>query len=230
MRDLEGCEVHVIVLRPRPRPRAARRLAGEHQAGPQVGLPALPRTASSSGSPWFYRAFDLPTVLTSWSVGVPPERVHLVTVPQRRRRPGRAVPPVLHGVRHRPRVGAARQRPAQHLARRRRDPGDPTAQPADGPGHPPRDGVRRADPRAARPGPSRAPRVAAGPAAARAASRGPTSRPTVDRVGQGQRHPRRRRPRRPAPGPARRRGALRQPRQGAAPRGARPPPSTPSPR
>ena len=31
------------LLRPRPRPRAAGRLAGEHQAGPQVGLPAVPQ-------------------------------------------------------------------------------------------------------------------------------------------------------------------------------------------
>ncbi len=40
------------------------------------------------GHPWFYRAFDLPTVLTNWIGGVPPERVHLVTVPQRGADPG----------------------------------------------------------------------------------------------------------------------------------------------
>jgi len=32
---------------------------------------------------WFYQAFDLPKVLTTWSEGLPPERVHVVTVPQR---------------------------------------------------------------------------------------------------------------------------------------------------
>jgi hypothetical protein len=31
---------------------------------------------------WWYRALDLPTVLGSWSTGLPPERVHLVTVPR----------------------------------------------------------------------------------------------------------------------------------------------------
>ncbi|CAB4722160.1 MAG: hypothetical protein F2667_10765 [Actinobacteria bacterium] len=30
---------------------------------------------------WFYRSFDLPAVLGTWSAGLPPERVHVVTVP-----------------------------------------------------------------------------------------------------------------------------------------------------
>jgi hypothetical protein len=30
---------------------------------------------------WFYRVFDIPQVLTTWSAGLPPEQVHLVTVP-----------------------------------------------------------------------------------------------------------------------------------------------------
>jgi hypothetical protein len=34
------------------------------------------------GRPWFARAFDLPEVLTQWGSGLPPERVHVVTVPQ----------------------------------------------------------------------------------------------------------------------------------------------------
>ncbi len=33
------------------------------------------------GRPWFYRALDLPSVLSSWSAGLPPEHVHVVTVP-----------------------------------------------------------------------------------------------------------------------------------------------------
>jgi hypothetical protein len=34
-----------------------------------------------AGKPWFHRAFDLPTVLNTWSAGLPPEQVHVVTVP-----------------------------------------------------------------------------------------------------------------------------------------------------
>ncbi|MCY7396072.1 MAG: hypothetical protein LH468_07975 [Nocardioides sp.] len=30
---------------------------------------------------WFYQAFDLPAVLSTWSAGLPPEQVHVVTVP-----------------------------------------------------------------------------------------------------------------------------------------------------
>ncbi|MCW2795873.1 hypothetical protein [Nocardioides sp.] len=37
---------------------------------------------SESGKSWFHRAFDLPTVLNTWAAGLPPERVHVVTVPQ----------------------------------------------------------------------------------------------------------------------------------------------------
>lgn len=35
-----------------------------------------------TGKPWFYRAFDVPAVLSTWSAGLPPENVHVVTVPQ----------------------------------------------------------------------------------------------------------------------------------------------------
>ena len=41
-----------------------------------------------TGKPWFYRAFDVPSVLSTWSAGLPPENVHVVTVPQ----PGTAGP------------------------------------------------------------------------------------------------------------------------------------------
>ncbi len=40
------------------------------------------------GKPWFYRAFDLPTVLSRWGAGLPPEHVHLVTVPPAASREG----------------------------------------------------------------------------------------------------------------------------------------------
>jgi hypothetical protein len=36
-----------------------------------------------AGKNWFYRSFDLPQVLTTWGTGLPPERVHVVTVPPR---------------------------------------------------------------------------------------------------------------------------------------------------
>ncbi|MEQ4547895.1 hypothetical protein [Nocardioides kribbensis] len=35
------------------------------------------------GRTWFARSFDLPAVLGTWSAGLPPEQVHVVTVPQR---------------------------------------------------------------------------------------------------------------------------------------------------
>jgi hypothetical protein len=38
--------------------------------------------------PWFFRAFDLPSVLGTWGAFLPPERVHVVTVPQGRPAPG----------------------------------------------------------------------------------------------------------------------------------------------
>ena len=38
---------------------------------------------AESGKTWFYRAFDLPSVLGRWGADLPPERVHLVTVPPR---------------------------------------------------------------------------------------------------------------------------------------------------
>lgn len=34
-----------------------------------------------SGHPWFFRAFDLPAVVEAWAEGLPPERVHVITVP-----------------------------------------------------------------------------------------------------------------------------------------------------
>ena len=37
---------------------------------------------SELGNTWFQRAFDLPTVLGTWGAGLPPERVHVLTVPR----------------------------------------------------------------------------------------------------------------------------------------------------
>ena len=47
-------------------------------------------TKVERGSTWFFHAFDLPSVLAKWNVGVPAERIHVVTVPQTRPAPGAA--------------------------------------------------------------------------------------------------------------------------------------------
>ena len=38
---------------------------------------------AQNGRTWFARSFDLPAVLGTWGMHVPPEHIHLVTVPQR---------------------------------------------------------------------------------------------------------------------------------------------------
>jgi hypothetical protein len=87
MRDLEGCDVHVVY--------SARDLARALPAAWQESIKQGRKWSYRRflnrvefGRPWFYRAFDLPTVLTNWSTGVAPERIHLVTVPQRGADPG----------------------------------------------------------------------------------------------------------------------------------------------
>jgi hypothetical protein len=82
MRDLAGLEVHVVY--------SARDLARAVPAAWQESIKQGRKwtyrrflNRIEFGKPWFYRAFDLPTVLTHWSAGLPPERVHVVTVPQR---------------------------------------------------------------------------------------------------------------------------------------------------
>ncbi len=87
VRDLEGCEVHVVY--------SARDLARALPAAWQESIKQGRKWAYRRflnrveyGKPWFYRAFDLPSVLTSWSAAVPADRIHLVTVPQRGADPG----------------------------------------------------------------------------------------------------------------------------------------------
>ncbi|MET1060971.1 MAG: hypothetical protein ABWX84_15320 [Nocardioides sp.] len=80
MNDLEGCEVHVVY--------SVRDLARQLPAAWQESV-KQGRTwrfkrflnMAESGKPWFMRAFDVPTVLGNWSRTLPPERVHVVTVP-----------------------------------------------------------------------------------------------------------------------------------------------------
>ena len=132
--------------------------------------------ASAAARPWFCRAFDLPDVLGTWGAGLPPERVHVVTVPQRRRaadgdllwqrfcaasastRPGRrstATAPTPRSASPRPRCCASSTGGIDRATRREAD-------------------VRRADPRDARPG-----------AAGQAATRPGPAAPGALRLGRG---------------------------------------------
>ena len=83
MRDLAGCEIHVVYT--------VRDLARQLPAAWQESIKQGRRWTYrrfldrfEKGNTWFYRAFDLPTVLGTWGAGLPPERVHVVTVPQTR--------------------------------------------------------------------------------------------------------------------------------------------------
>jgi hypothetical protein len=79
--DLAGSELHIVY--------SARDLARQAPAGWQESIKQGRRWSFRrylrkvrSGAPWFARAFDLPAVLTAWGSGLPPEHVHVVTVPQ----------------------------------------------------------------------------------------------------------------------------------------------------
>lgn len=86
MRDLVGSEVHLVY--------SARDLARQIPAEWQEGVKHRRRRSfarflrqvqdgrRSKPSMWFWKAQGLPDVLTRWGHGLPPERVHLVTVPQ----------------------------------------------------------------------------------------------------------------------------------------------------
>ena len=87
MNDLEGCEVHVVYsVRD-----LARQLPAAWQESVKQGRTWRFRrflNAAEGGGPWFMRAFDVPTVLGNWSRNLPPERVHVVTVPPATAAPG----------------------------------------------------------------------------------------------------------------------------------------------
>jgi len=81
--DLGGgdTEIHVVY--------SARDLARQVPAGWQESVKQGRRwrygrylARVRQGRSWFARAFDLPTVLATWGNGLPPEQVHVVTVPQ----------------------------------------------------------------------------------------------------------------------------------------------------
>jgi hypothetical protein len=82
MADLEGSEVHVVY--------SARDLGRAIPAAWQESIKQGRRWTyrkflrkTRRGKPWFFRALDLPTVLDTWGSGLPPERIHVVTVPHR---------------------------------------------------------------------------------------------------------------------------------------------------
>ena len=81
--DLHGSEVHVVY--------SARDLGRQLPAAWQESIKQGRKwtfrrflTRVERGNTWFFHAFDLPSVLAKWSVGVPVERIHVVTVPHRR--------------------------------------------------------------------------------------------------------------------------------------------------
>ena len=137
------------VARPRPRRRRdppgalgarpgapdPRRVAGERQAPQRHAATRASSTGSSDPTresriaTWFWGVQEIPDILDRWGADLPPERVHLVTVPP----PGGAARPAVEAVqpglrarRHRPRP---RGRAGQPVARRPRDRADPPDQP-----------------------------------------------------------------------------------------------------
>jgi hypothetical protein len=77
----DDTEIHVVY--------SARDLARQAPAGWQESVKQGRRwkygrylKRAREGRSWFARAFDLPTVLSTWGNGLPPDRVHVVTVPR----------------------------------------------------------------------------------------------------------------------------------------------------
>ncbi|WP_110240358.1 hypothetical protein [Nocardioides gilvus] len=85
MKDLADCEIHIVYT--------ARDLGRQLPAVWQESVKQGRRWTFASflarldeGETWFHRALDLPSVLNTWSSNLPPERVHVVTVPHERSR------------------------------------------------------------------------------------------------------------------------------------------------
>ena len=81
--DLAGAELHVVY--------SARDLARQLPAAWQESIKQGRKWSYrrylnrvENRRPWFARAFDLPAVLGTWSAGLAPEQVHVVTVPHQR--------------------------------------------------------------------------------------------------------------------------------------------------
>jgi hypothetical protein len=81
MNDLQDAEVHIVYT--------ARDLARQLPAAWQESIKQGRKwrfrrflRKAEHGKTWFARSFDLPGVLGTWGAHVPPEHIHLVTVPQ----------------------------------------------------------------------------------------------------------------------------------------------------
>jgi hypothetical protein len=87
MHDLRGAEVHVVYS---VRDLGRQVPAAWQESIKQGGTWPYRRFSRriSKGRTWFGKAFDLPRVLETWGEGLPPERVHVVTVPHQRGGPG----------------------------------------------------------------------------------------------------------------------------------------------
>jgi hypothetical protein len=84
MTDLQDAEVHIVYT--------ARDLARQLPAAWQESIKQGRKwrfrrflRKAEHGKTWFARSFDLPAVLGTWGAHVPPEHIHLVTVPQETR-------------------------------------------------------------------------------------------------------------------------------------------------
>lgn len=82
MRDFRDAEVHVVY--------SVRDLGRQLPAAWQESIKQGRKWSfrrfldvTERGDAWFARAFDVPSVLENWGRGVPPERIHVVTVPRR---------------------------------------------------------------------------------------------------------------------------------------------------
>jgi hypothetical protein len=83
MDDLAGAEIHVVYTArdySRVLPAAWQESIKQGRRWPYAKF----LRKSRRGKTWFSRAFDLPSVLGTWGAGLPPERVHVVTVPKSR--------------------------------------------------------------------------------------------------------------------------------------------------
>ncbi|WP_101523028.1 hypothetical protein [Nocardioides houyundeii] len=83
MNDLAGCEVHIVY--------SARDLGRQLPAAWQESIKQGRKwsfkrflTKVERGETWFRKALDLPQVLNNWAAKLPPEQVHVVTVPHDR--------------------------------------------------------------------------------------------------------------------------------------------------
>ena len=81
MGDLDGAEVHIVYTARD----LARQLPAAWQESVKQGRKWPYRRflrMAERGRTWFARSFDVPSVLGTWGAHVPPEHIHLVTVPQ----------------------------------------------------------------------------------------------------------------------------------------------------